>query len=174
MPCGLWHLSVEGKADAEGPFEFFIQRDDSIEGFRRRGRQSAFVDPNYRVYSDDGRIRLVDDGPSTHVRRAGSISSFASAPGLVVAASRYADTDEDAAFSGLPARPGCPKLERVTSERSRLRRGIRAAASLSGSRTTAIGTSFAAALQVRREVAELGGPPVSASASIWRNGSGEA
>ena len=60
---------VSTKDTASWPLDLHVQRDDSLPGYRRRGRQSSLVDPLYRRRDGAGRIILEDPDPSGPVRR---------------------------------------------------------------------------------------------------------
>lgn len=156
---GDWRIELEVTDPGACPLDLFVQRDDSVQGFRRRGRQSVLHDPGYAVWDATGRIMLDDGAGAALVRRAGSISSYATGSTAVVATSGYAGAIPDEVwFAGMPLAGRGAGIVPEAVERSRVRHGIRAAASASGGRWTCSGTSFAAGRRTRRELEKLGGP----------------
>jgi hypothetical protein len=155
-PAGDWLIGIEPASDAPLPIDLYIQRDDTIPGFRRRGRQSYFVDAGYRNRLPNGFPRLVDRGERSPIRRAGTISSFATGDVPVVVGARYASSGRTVGYSGAPE-PGGRALSRcAAAERSPVVRGMLQAGSTSGSRVAIGGTSVAAALVTRALADEVG------------------
>jgi hypothetical protein len=151
-PAGDWRIEIDPGSEPSLPIEVYVQRDDTIGGFRRRGRQSYLVDPGYADRLPNGFRRLVDRGEDSPVRRSGTISSFATGPAQVVVGGRYASSGRKVWYSGAPEPGGRAVSRFAASERSPVLRGILAAGSASGSRVAIGGTSIAAA-QVTRELA---------------------
>lgn len=166
VPCGDWQLSIEqANVDAPSvwPIDLTIQRDDMIPGFRGGGRQSRFADALYQTRDPSGRP-LFDDraeksGQMPHVRRSGTLNSFATARDTVVVGGCFADTLDAVAYSGEGSAASGVRGPDVLAPASvnRLRGGIRVAGARSGSRIGVEGTS-AAAPTLARELAKATRP----------------
>ncbi len=154
VPPGDWRLLVEptpGAPDEIWPADMFIQRDDAVPGYRGRGRQSRFQDHRYVIFEPSGRLATADS--DSYVRRAGTLNAFAAADAPVVVGGCYERAEpgyaDEVEYSGAAFDEGerewwrPPELT-APCERSRVRRGIRAAGSRSGSRIAIAGTSIAA------------------------------
>jgi hypothetical protein len=165
-PPGDWRIVLRATGDRPLRADLFIQRDDTLPGFRRRGRQSRFVDPGYAARGLDGRLAARDPDPPPTVRRAGTLNALACASGPEIEAvgglveRREQDRKlppKEALYSGL----GFTTSEYATgprymeiSERSVARPGILAAATTSGPRLALGGTSVAAPQRARRRIAD--------------------
>ena len=162
-PCatpGAWRLLITSEmadvSDAGWPLDLVVQRDDMIPGYRGGGRQSFLRDARYTRVDDRGFTVTRDapgpDGSYSHVRRAGTINAFASAPEVVVVGGCYADTLEPVDYSGEGGLEGLG-LRAVDasapSSMRRMRAFISAAGSRSGSRVGVGGTSIAAPVMSR-------------------------
>jgi hypothetical protein len=155
-PAGDWRIEIDPGPEPSLPIEVYVQRDDTIGGFRRRGRQSYLVDAGYADRLSNGFRRLVDRGEHSPVRRSGTISSFATGPAQVVVGGRYASSRRKVWYSGAPEPGGRAVARFAASERSPVLRGVVAAGSASGSRVAIGGTSIAAA-QVTRQLVDAFG-----------------
>ena len=154
-PSGLWEIRMRSTGLAPGErVDVRIQRDDSLMGQKRTGRQSYFDHPDYvRFEEPTGRLRsdccyLLDDcekerGP---VSRCGTFNAYATAyEPLVVGGYRRAD-GIPASYTGsgptTSGKPG-PEISAVTED-SPSHRGVLAAGTYSGSTVVQNGTSVAA------------------------------
>ena len=176
VPAGQWQLRIKIMTDnardtitREDPIRAWIQRDDSIYGFRRRGRQSFFEDPEYPNEDLGTGYTLTEVDPESPVQRESLLSAIASGARTVVAGGY-----EKRGFRALPISAGGPIVQttkdRTTPQQqdmeltkpdllapasdSFVHRGILAAGSRSSSRVAMLGTS-AAAPQVARRLANL-------------------
>jgi len=161
-PSGLWMVKLKNlDLGSEETVRAWIQRDDTLYGFGRRGRQSYFDARCYRRYDDHGWI-IADDGLQApcSVKRAGLINAIATgAEPLVVGGYRCKETtlaDYSACGTETPDPTLSPPYRNLdaaaVSDDSRVFRGVLAAGSRSGSVIAMSGTSFAAP-QVARWVA---------------------
>ncbi len=162
-PCGTWTITLTNVGSAPlDAVDAWVQRDDALYGYPRRGRQSHFDRKDYARFDHAGRP-VEDDGvASCPVRRAGSINAMATGrktmigvtkvqtiaiggyrrrDGAIAAYSAGGPTVAPAG-SALPNRPGPDAL--APSEDSIVHRGVLAAGSLSGSVAAMNGTSVAA------------------------------
>jgi hypothetical protein len=156
-PAGLWQVRVRKTRGGACNINAWIQRDDSVHGFRRRGRQSYFDDPEYVRFDPTGRPVEVDQ-PRSYVRRAGTLNAIATGRLTTVVGGYRGSDGAPAAYSASgPKAPG--KARRAgpdalsVSERSITRRGVLAAGTRSASTVALNGTSVAAP-QVTRWIAE--------------------
>lgn len=154
-PPGDWRVGIAPLQDMRWPVQLFIQRDDSIVTYRRRGRQSSFVDDAYAFFEANGGVKLTDEGSASLIRREGSISSFATGPAQVVAGAAMAGRPSP--YSALGFGESRPKIVYVPVDRSAVRPGRLAAGSWSGGCWPVSGASMAAALQTRRLAEEISG-----------------
>ena len=166
VPSGDWRILIEpaeGTAPIAWPLDLMIQRDDMIPGYRTGGRQSRFEDSQYRVSSAGGftfnKDRKTADGHWPYVRRRGTMNALATARDTVVVAGCYADTLELVGYSGEGAGKAGIREPDASAPASfnRLRGGIQAAGSRSGSRVGVEGTSVAAPT-LSRELAKATRP----------------
>ncbi len=159
---GCYRMSVSLGVDAV--VDAYIQRDDSIRRFRSGGRQSKFRDPRYQTHDAAGRV-LANDDPAAQaaVMREGTVNAFAGGSHQLRVGGTFGDEDSDEAeverevvpYSGLgtdgPARAVTGDTT-APADRSRIRPGIVAMGSLSGSRQAVSGTSMSSP-QVTRALA---------------------
>lgn len=159
-PAGVWKIALNNvKLSGNQVVDAWIERDDTAYGYRRRGRQSYFEDPNYAVYNDHGFLNL-DDNNTSPIKRTGMLNALATGEfALVVgAASGSADgkqfrpadytaksheifeQHERRKTHGTTTRPDVL----CVSDDSRIHRGTLAARALSGTRVALSGTSVAA------------------------------
>jgi hypothetical protein len=158
-PAGLWQLRIKRLDSGAEPvaIDAWIQRDDNVHGFRRRGRQSYFDDPDYLRFDAVGRP-VEEDQPGSYVRRAGTLNAIGTGEETIVVGGYRGSDGAPATYSprgpeapGDAARAG-PDLMSV-SERSVTRRGVLGAGTRSGAMVAMNGTSVAAP-QVTRWIAE--------------------
>lgn len=157
-PAGVWCIDLHN-GDASRAVEdihAWIQRDDTAPGYRRRGRQSYFDDPDYRRFDDGGRAIEDDADPrtrSSYVRRDCTLNAIATgrAP-IVIGGFRRSDGRPapysangpllQAPGSGAPGSYGPDAM--LPSDDSPSARGVLAAGTRSGTCTAMKGTSVAA------------------------------
>lgn len=166
VPSGDWQLSIEqteADTSAVWPIDLTIQRDDMIPGFRGGGRQSRFADGAYQAYDLAGRPitedRMDELGNMSHIRRAGTLNSLATARDTVVVGGCFADTLSAVGYSGEGSAASGVRGPDVVAPASvsRSRGSIRVAGARSGSRIGVEGTS-AAAPTLARELAKATRP----------------
>ena len=148
-PCGNWRVRLRlNKPQPDMLYvDAWVQRDDAVIGYPRRGRQSRFEDPRYVRFEDpDGRPRERDD-PGSNVLRAGTISGIATGNETVVVGGYRGSDGAVAAYSACgptlaPHRAGPDTL--ALSDDSPVCHGVLAAGTRSGSVLALNGTSVAA------------------------------
>jgi hypothetical protein len=166
-PHGLWTLSLENTG--LGPHDrlhAWIERDDQMYGYPRRGRQSYFDDPGYLRFDAQGRA-VTDDAaqsPLCPVTRAGMINAMATGQESVVVGGFQRRELDCAPYSAggpiSPAKGGVlgPTLRKpdagLVSDDSLVHAGVLAAGTRSGS-TVAMGGTSVAAPRLTRLMADL-------------------
>lgn len=155
-PAGRWRLRVEKQVRGDTqPAELWISRDDTIERFRPYGRQSYLVDSEYRRFLDSGDLSQADQQKAM-VKRVGTRSVLASGskPGCEngYEITRCADPAalRPYRFGGCPREP--TELRAVCDE-GRATGGVLAAGRVGRTVLHFGGTSAAAAIRARAEVA---------------------
>ncbi|MDX8355786.1 hypothetical protein [Cognatiyoonia sp. IB215182] len=143
---GRWQIEVA--SDAGLPLDFYVQRDDSLPGYPRRGRQSWLEDNQYVRRDPAGRLLIQDPTQPGPVRREGTFNAIAagplvrfveglrlgpSGPGAVAAFSALGPGHFAELAEGTPAWPW-----------------LTVAGARSGSRAQVRGTSFAAPQAARK------------------------
>lgn len=154
-PAGSWALDISrSDGPADEPLNIWIRRDETLPGTRSGGRQAWFSNPDYTRFGRFGAPLPVDpENATSPVRRAGTLSGFATGASPVVVA---AYTERDARLSAYSsAGPLAPRGRPPTTPRdgpdlaakgddSHLLRGVIGAGSASGSWVRLSGTSVAA------------------------------
>jgi hypothetical protein len=152
-PAGTWTITLNNKSlTAAQIVNVWIQRDDSLYGFPRGGRQSYLVDPNYNRFDPSG-DDTEDDGALTGpVLRGTTINAIATGRSTIVAGGFVRKNSARAKYSSsgpgkiplaaYPGRTGPDVL--VASDDSIAHAGVLAAGSRSGSTVAMTGTSVAA------------------------------
>jgi len=166
-PAGLWRIRIQpGTITPEDVLHAWVERDETLPGFRSAGRQSYFEDPRYQRLDPRGRP-LPDDPPvpGTPIRRSSTLNGFAAGMEPVVVggwvAADGAIADYSAAGPALVA-DGADETNRIgpdavaVSDRSAVRRGIFGAGSRSGSHVAMNGSSVAAPQAARLMADDLG------------------
>jgi hypothetical protein len=161
-PAGVWTITLKnaslGKNDIVNAR---IQRDETLYGHPRLGRQSYFDEACFSRYDHAGRARE-DDDPTCLVRRMGTLNSIATGRRSVVAGGFLRRERVPAPYSAAgPITPqlGAPPPHRAgpdamtVSDDSRVHSGVLAAGSRSGSVVAMNGTSVAAP-QLARWIAD--------------------
>jgi hypothetical protein len=153
-PAGDWGVEIVGAAV---PVDLRIQRDDSLAGYRQRGRQSYFVDSTYAEYDTAGRP-IATDGGAGLVTRLQTVNQLVAAnlPHVHVI-SAHARLWEWPAPGGAPTRgvgemiysgQGAPTRNvigvREIADATLVHRGLATAGTLSGAAARVSGTSMAA------------------------------
>ena len=170
-PSGRWHLRFEqANNEMDGEINVWVQRDDSVYGYPRRGRQSYFLHEDYIRYDRQG-IEVRDDETLAQstcpVTRQSLLNAVATGPSVYVSGGYVARTCKIARYSagGPNVPPEDPALRKpdvlMTSEDSLTLPGVLAAGSRSGSVVWMSGTSVAAP-QLARRIADMiaSGAPV--------------
>jgi hypothetical protein len=152
-PPGDWELAVTpSDAGSLGlAVDLHVQRDDSLPGFRRAGRQSRLVDPGYSAVAPGGLALNDDMAAGPYVRHDLTVNAYATGSAPLVVGGHYAD-GTPVEYSGLgPAKgePGRGPDVTALSDRSPWLRGVPAAGMTSGGAASYGGTSIAAPLAAR-------------------------
>ena len=165
VPSGVWQVRLENKgATRIGDIDAWIQRDDTVHGYRRGARQSYFDDPAYARYDQGGRAIEQDSHPDTagsYVKREGTFNAISAGKRSIVASGLIRQNWKPAPYSasgplyppgrGMPNDHG-PEVM-AGSDDSPSHWGILAAGSRSGSCVSMRGTSVAAP-QIARLIAK--------------------
>jgi hypothetical protein len=153
-PHGAWGIGLAVGPGGPLPLRLEVQRDDSLLGSAPKGRQSWLDDPATPL-AEVETAPWGDPLTGGPVTRAGTQSSFASAPSaavITVAAARgIGEAPTPAPYSAEGAAdlpPGGPRLAAV-ADRSAVRPGVLAAGTLTGSVRAGDGTSAATGLAAR-------------------------
>ncbi len=148
---GRWRIAPSGQGDT--PVDIYVQRDDSLPGYPRRGRQSWLEDNVYRRRDPSGRLILNDPARPGPVRRDGTFNALAAGDETrIVAGLRRRGPEDslegapDAAFSALGRRDA-----RGWAEGRPAWPWLTVAGARSGSRVQVRGTSFASPQAARAE-----------------------
>jgi hypothetical protein len=149
-PAGIWTIEMTnlGLAPTQR-INAWVQRDESLYGHPRRGRQSYFDDPAYQRFDHAGREIETDVGNSM-VKRFGTINAIATGRNTIVPGGYHRKELKPAKYSGSGALT--PPLGQaladpnalVVSEDSMVHSGVLAAGTRSGSVVAMSGTSMAA------------------------------
>lgn len=170
-PSGTWQIEVTPDAiTADQAVQVWIERDDTLPGFRTGGRQSYFNNGDYQRFNRFGAPLAVDPpGTDSPIRRAGTLSGFACGPSpLVVGALVQSDgkmSDYSSPGPTTPARdePVAYRSGPDASARgddSLVLGGVISAGSRSGSMVRQNGTSVAAPRVARFTANEMAGGAV--------------
>lgn len=177
---GIWSIVMADKTNSGADIRVEIQRGDTIPGYRQRGRQAYFCDPDGYEYdmgtpSPTGNVvqsksyaRL---GPNAYVTHDGTNSAFTVVPGTLgrfhtVGGAflrredpNYSIPHQDAAvaaqYTALNTRPGKgTPTGGARSEHNRAIIGLQASGVVSGSSARYSGSSAAAAVYSRSLIAQ--------------------
>jgi len=162
-PIGLWRVRVQNlQYEPHRWLRAWVQRDDNLYGYPRRGRQSYLDHPCYRRFDPVGREVLTDDRQPADcpVRRAGMMNAIATGPSPLVAGGYVRKSGRPGAYAagsiGPPVRdPDRSPDAGCVSDDSRVHAGVIHAGSRSGSRVALNGTSVAAPKLARWAAARL-------------------
>lgn len=156
-PAGLWIIEIKNPevAGAVDHIHAWIQRDDTAPGFKRRGRQSYFDDPQYRRYDDGGRAIEDDADPRTAascVKREGTLNAIATGTQPIVIGGFRRSDRAAAPYSAsgplVPPGRGAPSPDGpdalLPSDDSPSQHGVLAGGTRSNSCVAMNGTSVAA------------------------------
>ena len=174
LPSGVWQVCLKNKSAKriEG-IDAWVQRDDTVHGYRRGARQSYLDDRKYARFDQGGRPidrDSHDDTRRSYVKREGSFNAISGGKESIVASGLIRQSWKPALYSAsgplYPPGRGAPNAlgpeVMAGSDDSASQRGILAAGSRSGSCVSMRGTSVAAP-QIARLVAD----------NIARNGQGD-
>jgi hypothetical protein len=141
-PPGDWRLVATGTGADRScfPCDLYVQRDDSLDVDRPRGRQSRLVDPAWLPFDETGRRPMGDD-PQARVRRTGTINAYATASAALLAGGRWGRGGAEVHYSSQG--DGRPVLFAVTDD-SPARPGVRVVGTRSGGFARYAGASMAA------------------------------
>lgn len=155
-PSGSWLVTVSQKGGKAGKVDAWIQRDDSPFGFRQRGRQAYFDDPDYEVYHPTtGRLLEVDNDIS-YCRRSGTLSAFACGQEPLIIGAVMAAELKPAPYTAAGAAPRIPNPDAAAvADDSKVHFGVLSAGTRSGSAVAMNGTSVAAPQITRRLAAAM-------------------
>lgn len=186
-PAGTWTVKLYNRTlTLAQPVHLWIQRDDSLYGFPRLGRQSYFEEDSY-VRWDQGGQEIVDDAknlPGALTQRRGTISAIATGTETVVVGGWIRKDRQLPSYTSAgivpqygaapPSRVG-PNFVVVTDD-SLVHAGVLAAGSRSGSIVAMSGTSVAAPQYARALADHMAGiaplPPVTPIPPPERTGYG--
>jgi hypothetical protein len=162
-PSGDWGVEIIG---ATVPVDIRVQRDDSLAGYRQRGRQSYLVDSTYADYDAAGRPFLLNHVAGL-VTRTGTVNQLFTArlPNIHVISAharlgqwRGAPATrgvEEMAYSGEGAPARASIGVREIADATLVHRGIVTAGTLGGSAAIVSGTSIAAPWATREIALQL-------------------
>ena len=156
---GIWKVRVLGDLKASEKIQAWIQRDESVSGFARRGRQAYFDDSSYEAqrFDEMGDLAVFDDNCNVSgVRRNGTLSGIATnvldddtgQKFIVVGGYRW-DNNAAAMYSSAGSDQIFGPLVMCSSDTSRVLNGILAAGTMSGTKAIQDGTSVTAPQVVR-------------------------
>lgn len=177
-PSGIWKISVEPQDIAQkDPVQVWIERDDTLPGFKRGGRQPYFANADYQRFDRFGGPLAVDP-PNTDssVRRAGTLSGFACGVSPLVIGALTQSNGEMSDYSAagpitamrdapIPNRDGPDASAR--GDDSPVLHGVISAGSRSGSMVRFNGTSVAAPRAARFTVDNMATGAMGDRAWIW-------
>lgn len=177
-PSGRWKIAVKPHDIApDQSVQVWIERDDTLPGFRRGGRQPYFNNADYQRFNRFG-APLAVDPPNTDcpVRRAGTLSGFACGVSpLVIGALTQSNgkmSDYSAAGPITPMRDA-PVANRegpdasARGDDSPVLQGVISAGSRSGSMVRLNGTSVAAPRAARFTVENMATGAAGDRAWVW-------
>ncbi len=165
-PAGRWKLTVTPEMIApDESVQVWIERDDTLPGFRVGGRQPYFDNADYERFNKFGAPLAVDPpGTDSPIRRAGTLSGFACGPSpLVIGAFTQSNGKmSDYSAAGPTTAPrGAPVAYRegpdasARGDDSVVLLGVISAGSRSGSMVRLNGTSVAAPRAARFTVDQM-------------------
>jgi hypothetical protein len=160
-PAGAWTVKLYNRQLSQAqPVHVWIQRDDSLYGFPRLGRQSYLEEDLYRRFDHDGRPNEDDgtDPPGALTRRRGTINAIATGAETIVIGGwvrrdRRLPSYTAAGTAGVPLPTRAAPSYIVPTDDSLVHAGVLAAGSRSGSVVAMSGTSVAAP-RFARELAD--------------------
>jgi hypothetical protein len=169
VPSGVWQVRVQNRSKKKiGDIDAWIQRDDTVHGYRRGARQSYFDDPLYARFDQGGRPIEWDLHPDTkksYVKREGTFNAISSGSNSIVASGLIRQSWKPAGYSASGplygqgrggSNPHGPEIM-AGSDDSASHNGILAAGSRSGSCVAMRGTSVAAPQVARLIAADIAG-----------------
>ena len=160
-PAGVWTLILKNRdLPASEAFQCWIERNDLLYGYPRRGRQAYFEASGFKRFDHEGRQITDDVAPAGPIRRIGMENAIGTADGpMVVGGFTRKDRTMADYSAGGPALPPEKPFVRpdalAVSDDSRVHVGVLAAGTRSGSVKPMRGTSVAAPQVTRLVAAEL-------------------
>lgn len=166
-PIGDWKISFENKSKKPQTIHAWIQWDDRPLNYPILGRQSYFIDENYKKYDDITGRPIQYDEPKprcenvkkekclpSYIKRDGTISGLATGSETIVVGGYVGKDHMPTDYSAAGEEEGIPHPTAVAvTDASLVSRGILAAGTRSGSVVAMDGTSVAAP-QVTRWLAD--------------------
>ncbi len=154
-PAGTWIVKIRNAGLPRGEkIHAWVQRDDSLYGYPRRGRQSFFDHPDYKRIDHAGRETDSDGAGGCPVKREGLLNAIATGTSVVVVGGFRRKESTAALYSGggpAHSRQGPDAL--TVAEDSVVHGGVLAAGSRSGS-VVAMGGTSVATPQITRWIAD--------------------
>lgn len=167
-PSGRWEIEVTpDQIAADESVQVWIERDDTLPGFRTGGRQPYFNNGDYQRFNKFGAPLAVDPpGTDSPIRRAGTLSGFACGPSPLVIGGLTQSNGKMSDYSAagpitpprgeaIPYRDGPDASARADD--SLVLQGVISAGSRSGSMVRQNGTSVSAPRVARFTVNEMAG-----------------
>ncbi|MEM7744610.1 MAG: hypothetical protein AAF409_12965 [Pseudomonadota bacterium] len=154
-PAGRWKITLTKREAADhAEVDLWIARDDTIEGLRSYGRQSFFVDHEYRRFTPLGDVAR-DDRREALIRRMGTRSVLATGVETLKEGGLEMTREPGASHGTRPYRLGGQPVEstelRAVNDEGRSTGGVLAAGRSGRSVATFSGTSAASAIRARAE-----------------------
>ena len=174
-PAGVWKIILKNRdLPVQEALQCWIERNDLLYGYPRRGRQAYFEASEFKRFDDEGRQITDDAAPAGPIRRVGMENAIGTADGPMVLGgfTRKDRTIADYSAGGPALPPEKPFVRPdalAVTDDSRVHAGVLAAGTRSGSVLPMRGTSVAAPQVTRLVSAELAaGRPFDRLALITR------
>ncbi len=177
-PSGRWEIAVQPDQIApDDAVQVWIERDDTLPGFKRGGRQPYFDNACYQRFGKYGAPLAIDPpGSDCPVRRAGTLSGFATGPSPLVIGAYVKSNGKMADYSAAgPTTP--PRGEAMAyrdgpdasapGDDSPVLLGVLSAGSSSGSMVRLNGTSVASPQAARFTVEGIAGGASGSRKWLW-------
>jgi subtilisin family serine protease len=153
---GCWKIKISLKKGSKqrGSVHAWIERDDFVAGYRKRGRQSYFEDACYEKFGQS--YLEPKDLDASYIKRSGSFNSVANGAHPFVVGAWVRKTDQVAAYSGASPAFGRKGPDCVAQgEATKNLHGIRSIGNFGTTVVRASGTSFAAPIVTRLLVHQM-------------------